>query len=85
VTAPKLDEFGMRLQSTAAQRMTSLRVRHSEASRRLLAEMLVAEFGDHELTLLDQLGFLSPGDRQLLKRYRRPVRRLAGLPRAEAG
>ena len=71
--SPKLDPFRERQASDVAGRLLKERDRHQRQADLMWAGALVAMFSDHELRLLNDLGFLSQRDLDLLKQAGREV------------
>lgn len=71
--SPKLDPFRERQASDVAGRFLKERDRHQRQADLMWLGTLVI-FSDHELRLLNDLGFLSQRDRDLLSQAGRPIR-----------
>jgi hypothetical protein len=81
-----LDPFRDRQVPDVAGRFLRERDRHQRQADLMWTGMLVTMFSDHELGLLNDLGFLSPSDLdKLAQARRRPVSGAAGpLPYTDA-
>jgi hypothetical protein len=66
----KIDPFRSRQVPDVGGRFTRERDRHQRQADLMWLGTLVAMFSDHELRLLDDLGFLSQRDRDLLRQAR---------------
>jgi hypothetical protein len=83
---PRLDPFRSRQAPDVGKRWTRERDRHQRQSDLMWVGTLVTLFSDHELRLLDDLGFLSPRDYDLLAQAGRPLPRLgAARPEPQNG
>jgi hypothetical protein len=74
-SAGAIDPFRGRQVPGVAGRFLRERDRHQRQSDLMWTGTLVAMFSDHELGLLDDLGFLSERDRQHLRQAGRGVKR----------
>lgn len=70
--SPKIDPFRERQVSDVAGRFLKYRDMHQRAADLMWLGSL-AQFSDHELRLLDDLGFLSQRDRDMLAHAGRSV------------
>jgi hypothetical protein len=65
-TQPPLDPFRQRQAPSVAGRFQAERKRHQRAADLMWTGTLASQFTSHEIRLLDDLGFLSRHDRDLL-------------------
>ena len=72
---PDIDPFRSRQVPDVGGRFLKERDRHRRQADLMWLGTLLAMFSDHELRLLDDLGFLSQHDHDLLKQAGRPIRR----------
>lgn len=70
---PKIDPFRARQVTDVGRRFTREQDRHQRQAGLMWLGTMVALFSDHELQLLNDLGFLSQNDRDLLAQAGRPV------------
>jgi hypothetical protein len=70
---PKIDPFRERQVPDVAGRFKRERDRCRRQADLMWLGAMVAMFSDHELRLMEDLGFLSEHDRRLLKQAGRPV------------
>lgn len=75
---PRIDPFRERQVPDVAGRFLRERDRHRRQADLMWLGMLAALFSDHELKLLDDLGYLSPRDRDLLRQAGRMTAPQAG-------
>jgi hypothetical protein len=68
---PSLDPFRSRQVPDVAGRFLKERARHERQSHLMWLGTLVGMFSDHELGLLDDLGYLSAHDRGLIAQAQR--------------
>lgn len=67
---PSIDPFRQRQAPTVAGRFQAERQRHQRAADLMWMGTLASQFTSHEIRLLDDLGFLSRHDRDLLSQVR---------------
>lgn len=72
-SADRLDPFRSRQVPDVAGRFTKARKEHQRQADLMWLGTMVAFFTDHELKLLEDLGFLSERDRNILAQAGRPV------------
>jgi len=73
VTSPAIDPFRKRQVPDVAGRFLKERDRHERQADLMWLGTMAATFSDHELRLLNDLGFLSPHDLNLLRQAGREL------------
>lgn len=71
---PVIDPFRSRQVPDVAGRFSKERDRHQRAADLMWLGVLASQFTPHEIRLLDDLGFLSQHDRDLLAQVRKAAR-----------